>query len=73
MEKPAPRKGNKPENDAKSLARGADNDDDDNDDSSYFTMNTLRLHYKDKFLMTLGSNDCSDNHLNSELYSCKTW
>ena len=43
MEIPAPGKGNKPENGAKSIACGADND----LDSSYFTVNTLLLHYKD--------------------------
>jgi hypothetical protein len=43
MEIPAPGKGNEPENGAKFIARGADND----DDSSYFTINTLRLIYKD--------------------------
>ena len=45
MEIPAPVKGEKRENGAKSIARGADKDDDD-DDNSYFTINTLPLNYK---------------------------
>jgi hypothetical protein len=45
MEIPAPGKGNKRENDARSTARGTDYDDDD--DSSCFTINTLPLNYKD--------------------------
>jgi len=43
MEIPAPGKGNKLENCAKFIARGADN----NGDSSYFTINTLHLNYND--------------------------
>jgi hypothetical protein len=43
MEIPAPGKGNMPENVARFTARGADND----DDSFYFTIDTLRLSYKD--------------------------
>jgi len=45
MEIPAPGKDNRRENGAKPTARGSDNDDDD--DSSYFTINTLTLNYKD--------------------------
>jgi hypothetical protein len=50
MEIPSPGKSNKPENGAKSITCGADND----YDSSYFAVNTLHFHYKDKFFNSLG-------------------
>jgi hypothetical protein len=43
MEISAPKEGNKPENSVKSISCGADND----DGSTYFTINALRLYYKD--------------------------